>query len=79
MEYLDDEGNDPVYWKFKKILSHEGPLHQNHPNYKGSLYNLMIEWENGDITTEPLSIIGADDPETCADYAAENNLLHTQG
>ena len=39
----------------------------------------MMEWENGEITCEPLSIIGADDPVTCAICAKENNLLDLPG
>ena len=39
----------------------------------------MIEWENGEITTEPLAIIAADDPVTCAIYARDNNLLDLAG
>ena len=34
-----------------------------------------MEWETGEITYEPLSIIAADDPVTCAAYAKENDLL----
>jgi len=66
-------GNSDVLWHMK------GPLKQNHPNYKGSTYNVMIEWENGEITSEPLSIIAADDPVTCALYAKENDLLDQEG
>ena len=36
----------------------------------------MVEWETGEITEEPLSIIAKDDPPTCAAYAKEHNLLH---
>ena len=36
----------------------------------------MVEWETGEITEEPLSIIAHDDPVTCAAYAKEHNLLH---
>ena len=36
----------------------------------------MVEWETGEITEEPLSIIAQDDPVTCATYAKEHNLLH---
>ena len=36
----------------------------------------MVEWETGEITEEPLSIIAQDDPVTCAAYAMEHNLLH---
>ncbi len=39
----------------------------------------MIEWENGEVTSEPLSIIAADNPVTCAIYARENNLLDLDG
>jgi hypothetical protein len=35
----------------------------------------LIEWENGEITKEPLKIIAADDPVSCAIYARENGLL----
>ena len=60
-------------------MAHEGPLARNHPNYKGSTYNVMIEWENGEITSEPLSVIAADDPVTCAIYAREQDLLDQEG
>ena len=39
----------------------------------------MVEWETGEITEEPLSIIGADDPVTCAAYAKQHNLLNLPG
>ncbi len=39
----------------------------------------MIEWENGEVTSEPLAIIAKDDPATCAQYALDNNLLDTDG
>ena len=49
------------------------------PIIRVSRINVMIEWENGEITSEPLSIIGANDPVTCANYARDNNLLDTPG
>jgi hypothetical protein len=73
----DMEGD--VIWKFRRITAHEGPLGLHHPNYKGSNYNVMVEWENGETTSEPLSIIAADDPVTCAIYARENDLLDKPG
>ena len=39
----------------------------------------MIEWENGEITSDPLSIIAVDDPVTCDNYARDNNLLSNPG
>jgi len=35
----------------------------------------MVEWENEEVTSEPLSIIATDNLVTCAIYARENNLL----
>jgi len=46
---------------------------------QGSSYNVLVEWENGEITSETLSIIAADDPVTCAIYARDNNLLDPEG
>ena len=66
-------------WRFKRIKSHEGPLNRSHPNWKGCPFNVMIEWETGEVTSEPLSLIAADDPVTCAIYAKENDLLHVDG
>ena len=38
-----------------------------------------MEWETGEITYEPLSIIAANDPVICAAYAKENDLLAVEG
>ena len=59
-----DETN--ILWEFKRIKGHQGPMNKNHPDYKGSSYNVTIEWENGEITDEPLSIIAVDAPIACA-------------
>ena len=39
----------------------------------------FLLWETGEKTYEPLSILAADDPVTCAIYAKENDLLHIEG
>jgi hypothetical protein len=65
----DEEQDSTRIWKFKKIIAHEGPLVASHPSYRGSKWNVMIEWETGEVTSEPLTIIGVDDPVTCAIYA----------
>ena len=77
---LEDELDpDQVVWKFKGIVAHEGPLTKEHPSYRGSSYNVMVAWEDGSQTFEPLHIIAADDPVTCALYAKEQGLLDTPG
>ena len=79
LEYMQDDEANPTVWKFKKITAHEGPLIKTHPQYKGSFYNIMVEWDTGEITSEPLAIIAADDPVSCALYAKRNGLLSTPG
>ena len=39
----------------------------------------MVEWETGELTEEPLTLIAADDPVTCAVYAKKHDLLHLDG
>lgn len=79
LDYLEQQEDQTVLWKFKRIVAHEGPLSPNHPIYNGSMYNVKVEWENGEITYEPLSIVGTDDPVTCALHAKENDLLDEPG
>ncbi len=79
LDYIERDEQTEIAWKFRRITAHEGPLAKNHPNYKGSSYNVMIEWENGEITSEPLSVIAADDPVTCAIYARDAGLLDEPG
>ena len=80
LDYIQKDDDDgEIVWKFRRITAHEGPLKPNHPNWKNSTWNVMIEWENGEITSEPLTVIAKDDPVTCALYAKENDLLHLDG
>jgi hypothetical protein len=58
LEYITKDEETNIMWKFRCIISHEGP-------HKGSQYDLLIEWESG----ETLAIIATDDPVTCAIYA----------
>lgn len=80
MDYIQKNSeNDQIVWRFKRIVGHQGPLKPSDPFYKGSRYNVQIEWENGAITYEPLSVIAADDPVTCAIYARDKGLLDEVG
>ena len=71
--------NDAILWKYKRIIGHQGPLTPADPNYLGSRFNVQLEWENGEITYEPLRTISADDPVTCAIYARDKGLLDEPG
>ena len=81
LEQADEQDNsmDQELDRFRAIIGHEGPLNATDPNSKGSKWNVQIEWETGEITFEPLSVIAADDSITCAAYAKEQNLYNLDG
>jgi hypothetical protein len=66
LEYITKDEDSDITWKFRRIISHKGPT-------QGSQYDLLIEWENGEITKEPLKVIAT------AIYARENGLLDKPG
>jgi hypothetical protein len=70
LEYITKDEESDIMRKFQRIISHEA---------QGSQITLLIEWENAEITKEPLRIIAADYPVTCAIYARENGLLDQPG
>jgi hypothetical protein len=74
-----DTDDGETLWKYKRLSGHEGPLNKNHPSWKGDKYNVKVEWETGEVSYEPLHVIAADDPVTCAIYAKEAGLLDTDG
>ena len=83
MDYIqkgtDGEEDLDLLFKFKDILAHQGPLESTDPNHKGSKYNVMVEWEPGEVTYEPLTLISKKDPINCAVYAKKRDLLDTRG
>jgi hypothetical protein len=81
LEALESDLLDPdeQLWSFKDIIAHEGPLTRDSPSYKGSSYNVLIVWEDGSRTFEPLKTIAADNPAVCAVYAERAKLLDTDG
>ena len=83
MDYIqkgtDAEEDPDSLFKFRDIVAHQGPLESTDPNQKGTKYNVMVEWESGEVTYEPLTLISKDDPITCAVYAKKHDLLDTTG
>ena len=73
MDYIqkrtDAEEDPDSLFKFRDSVAHQGPLDSTDPNHNGSKYNVMVEWESGEITYEPLTLISKDDLITCAVYA----------
>ena len=43
MDHLNRDDDNPVAWKFKSIIAHQGPLDKSHKDYKGSMYNVQCE------------------------------------
>ena len=66
MDYIqkgtDAEEDPDSLFKFRDIVAHQGPLESTDPNHKGSKYNVMVEWESGEVTYEPPTLISKDDP-----------------
>jgi hypothetical protein len=79
MDHIEQLEEDDTVWRFKRIAGHEGPLTKNHPMWKGSIYNVRVEWKNREITDEPMITLAANDPVTCAIYAKDKNLLDVPG
>ena len=78
-DMVERESDPDHHYAYKGIIAHQGPLQSSHNNYKGSRYNVLILWEDGSETYEPLDIFKKDDPLECARYAEENGLLDTPG
>jgi hypothetical protein len=74
---LDEDGNQ--VWKFLRFEAHSGPLTHKDRGYNGSSYNILVRWEDGSATYEPLHILAKDAPDMCAQYAVDNNLLDKEG
>ena len=79
MDYIqkgtDGEEDPDSLFKFRDIVAHQGPLESTDPDQKGSKYNVMVEWESGEVTYEPLTLISKEDPINCAVYAKKHDLL----
>jgi hypothetical protein len=74
------ENDTEQLFKFcQTIAAHQGSLQTSDKDYKSSAYNVVVEWESGETTYEPLDLIASDDPVTCAEYAKENDRLDTSG
>ena len=73
----DDDGNQ-VY-KFISFDGHIGPLTSKDKGYVGSKYNVLVKWEDGSTTYEPLTVLAKDAPDMCAQYATQHDLLDTDG
>jgi hypothetical protein len=62
------------------MQSEEGPLNKKRSScWKGHKCDVKVEWENGEVSCEPLHAIAADDPVTCAIHAKDNGPPDADG
>ena len=73
------ESGEHDSFTYSGILDHQGPLKKHDPKYKGSSYNVLVNWDDGTQTWEPLNLIAKQDPVTLARYAFDNGLLNKPG
>lgn len=78
-QHQAEEDGELDTWTFTEVLEHQGPLSPSHADYKGSSYNVLVNWSDGSKTWEPLNLIAKDDPVTLAAYAKANDLLEVPG
>ena len=64
---------------YSGILDHQGPLKRHDPRFKGSSYNVLVDWDDGSQTWEPINIIGKQDPGTVAHYTHDKGFLNKPG
>ena len=76
-QHTEPEELADVYFKFREIKTYQGPLEPKHPDYERCAYNMLLEWENGNVTYERLSELAADDPVSCAEFGKKHGLLET--
>jgi hypothetical protein len=64
---------------FKSLLESQGPLRQDHDEYRGSAYNIRVEWEDETTSWVPLSDLLLDDPVSCAKLGQREGSLDRKG
>jgi hypothetical protein len=52
MDFIEkNQENNAIVWQFRRIVGHQGPLLWHDKDYNGSRFNVLVEWENGEIMT----------------------------
>jgi hypothetical protein len=75
---IAQERGETVAWGFSKISGHMA-VKPKHKDYKGSCFNVQVEWDSGETTWEPLNDMIKSDPITLYMYADDNDLLKMKG
>lgn len=78
VDYIEEDQTWDGIWKFRRILKHK-KVSPKDPDYNKSQWNILIEWEGGETSWEPLAHMVKQDPVTVAIYAREHKLLNVKG
>jgi len=83
VDYIKTNDTWDGVWKFRRILDHKC-VTRSDKNYMQCSVNVLIEWESGETSWQPLhrkdkAGIYDCDPVTVAIYACENILLDAKG
>ena len=73
------ESGQSEFSSYSGIVDHQGPLKSHDPKYRGSLYNVLVDWDDGMQMWEPLNMIAKQDPVTLTKYAHDHDLLNKPG
>ena len=69
-----EQATEDVVFQFRDIVIHEGPLSSNNnPDYKGSRWNVLVDWETGEMIFEPPT------PTITIVYGKKHDLLNELG
>ena len=81
LDFIDQDYHiEDNIFAIRKIVSHKGPFTKTSPDkYKGSMCNLLIEWESGERTWIPMKNIASVSPATYASYTQAHNMLDKPG
>ena len=62
-----------------KTYNHLGIVDHSGPFRRRSMWQVLVQWENGERTWQPLTQFAMDDFESCESYAKDHGLLDTLG
>ena len=65
----EQKPNDDGTWRFRKILAHREPKN------KKDTWKVLIEWESGECSWEPIKNIFTGDKYILAEYARDHNTI----
>jgi hypothetical protein len=78
MEHLSKDKDNPIVWKYKKIIAHQEPLQPNHQNNK-QVVHVKVKWKYGENTYKPFSMMGKDNPNAWTLYVRKKSLVYKPG